>query len=80
MINDNPQCKNELERIVAEADSHVSRAGTTLQEVWDYDTTNRQQFFCDQLHGKTGSKGNKWSLVTYRIGKLYFTMHTYTYV
>lgn len=74
MITDNPQCRNELERIVAEAESHSPGAGTTLQEVLHADTINQQQF----LHDKTGNRGNKWSLVTYRIGKLYVYKYIYT--
>lgn len=80
MINNNPQCRDELESIVAEADGHTPGAGATLQQVWDHDTENRQQFFHDQVHGNTGNKGNKWSLVTYRIGKLTYTCTVYVCV
>ena len=69
VINSNPQCRKELDSIVAEAENHAPGAGVTLQEVWDDDTGDRQKFFYDQVHNKTGNKGNKWSLVTYRIGK-----------
>ena len=80
VINNIPKCMKELESIVAEAECHAPGTGVTLQEVWDDDTGDRQQFFHDQVHNKTGSKGNKRSLVTYHIGKHCMQSHTHMHV
>ena len=44
-----------------------------LQEVWDQDTKDRTQFFTDQIKNKTGSHGNMWSSITYRVALAVYT-------
>ena len=80
MINNNLQCMKELVDIVAEAECHAPGTGVTLQEVWDDDTGDRQQFFYNPVHNKIGNKGNQRSLITYSIVKHCMHRHMYMYI
>ena len=64
----NGKYQSELEKIWFEADG---KSGTEtkelMKEIWNKDTTDRQDFYHDQMKNITGKKGNKWSTVTYRI-------------
>ena len=64
----NEKYQSELEKILFEADG---KSGTEtkelMKEIWNKDTTDRQDFYHDQMKNITGKKGNKWSTVTYRI-------------
>ena len=64
----NEKYQSELEKIWFEADG---KSGTEtkelMKEIWNKDTTDRQDFYHDQMKNITGKKGNKWSTITYRI-------------
>ena len=66
-----------VEQLCSEADNVLGRENHVLREAWQQDVTDRIQFERDQSTAVTGSRGNRWSQITVRMGKLLFTSHEY---
>ena len=47
--------------------------GQVLRTAWDSDVHARAQFTSDQDRNTSGSKGNRWSMLTYRVALAVFT-------
>uniref|UniRef100_A0A1X7V628 Transposable element P transposase-like RNase H domain-containing protein n=1 Tax=Amphimedon queenslandica TaxID=400682 RepID=A0A1X7V628_AMPQE len=64
-ITDSDVGTNELEKIYAEASLVGEDKGKELKFVWESDT---RAFFEEQERNATGKRGNRWSLITIRLG------------
>ena len=65
-INNN--YKKELEKVWHEAgESKGAECRRLLEEIWQHDTQDRKAFYSDQEKNISGSRGNTWSTITYRI-------------
>lgn len=71
--------QSDLETIFREAEDSGEGCGDTLREHWERDVTQRKQFFEDQLKNKSTSRGNRWSIVTFRIALAIYTRSTTAY-
>ena len=76
--------KEELEKVLTEADAKGQ--GEVLRNIWKMDVEERLQYYKDQKKSGmciilnlficsyfivvTGRKGNRWSMITFRMGML----------
>ena len=64
----NQKYQDDLENIWAEAGEESStETMDLLKEIWEKDTSDRNDFYLDQKKNITGKKSNKWSTITFRI-------------
>ena len=63
---------NELETVFLEGQQHGPEFTEFMRETWRRDVEDRKQFLQDQIqNGQRQTKyGNRWSMITYRIGML----------
>jgi hypothetical protein len=59
--------KQELDDIIKEANEEKANGGEILKEIWELDMENRRSFLKDQNKNINGSRGNKWSSITFRM-------------
>ena len=57
----------DLEEILSEAAEYNESKKTSLSQIWNLDMQNRSEFADDQKKNTTGHRGNRWSLITYRM-------------
>lgn len=54
----------------------MEEAGEHVEDIraqWSNDVSGRDTFFADQQRNRSGEKGNRWSMVTYRLALAVFT-------
>lgn len=63
--------REELDNVISGLDDENARQD--LHGVWERDVTSRAVFLRDQAKNTSGSNGNRWSMLTYRMALAVFT-------
>ncbi len=70
----NTKYKDEVDKLL-NADNVGLETRQVLQEIWEHDCKDRNLFYEDQAGNLAGDRGNRWSTITYRIGKYMYTLN-----
>ena len=69
----NDKYRNDIQSAIESARTTSAETEKVLQDIWDRDTKDREDFFKDQTKNKTGYRGNNWSTITYRMALAVYT-------
>ena len=69
----NQKYSDEVQSVIGDGSGGSPEAHQVLKDLWDSETTDREDFYRDQMNNKTGSRGNMWSTITYRIALAVYT-------
>ncbi len=72
----NTKYRDEVDKLI-NADNVGAETRQVLEEIWNHDCKDRNDFYSDQTKNLSGKhNGNRWSTITYRIGEC--TSFSYT--
>jgi hypothetical protein len=58
---------DELEKVFDEVSEFSDKKKTVLQQMWNLDINERKDFTADQIKNGFGCRGNRYSMITYRM-------------